>query len=71
MGENDHLAPGRNFAPEAARAQMGQNAHLAQQLAGTMKDGRVEVLEGIGHLVHLEAPERFNDLVLRFLGGGR
>jgi pimeloyl-ACP methyl ester carboxylesterase len=44
---------------------------LAQQLAGTMKDGRVEVLEGIGHLVHLEAPERFNDLVLRFLGGGQ
>ncbi len=71
MGENDHLAPGRNFAPEAVRAQMGQNAHLAQQLAGTMKDGRVEVLEGIGHLVHLEAPERFNDLVLRFLGGGQ
>lgn len=67
MGENDHLAPGRNFAPEAVRAQMGQNAHLAQQLAGTMKDGRVEVLEGIGHLVHLESPERFNDLVLRFL----
>jgi pimeloyl-ACP methyl ester carboxylesterase len=39
---------------------------LAQDLATKMKNGRVEVFGGIGHLVHLEAPERFNDLVLRF-----
>jgi pimeloyl-ACP methyl ester carboxylesterase len=30
----------------------------------------VEVFEGMGHLPHLEAPERFNDLVLRFLSDG-
>lgn len=66
MGENDHLAPGRDFAPEPMRAQMGQNAKLAQDLAAKMKRGRVEMFEGIGHLVHLEAPQRFNDLVLRF-----
>jgi len=67
MGENDHLAPGRDFAPEKLRAQMGQNAKLAQDLAAKMKQARVEVFEGIGHLVHLEAPQRFNDVVLRFL----
>jgi pimeloyl-ACP methyl ester carboxylesterase len=67
MGENDHLAPGRDFAPEPLRGQMGQNAKLAQDLAAKMKRGRVEIFEGIGHLVHLEAPQRFNDVVLRFL----
>lgn len=30
---------------------------------------RREVLDGAGHFVHLEAPDRFNRLVLDFLGG--
>jgi pimeloyl-ACP methyl ester carboxylesterase len=67
MGENDHLAPGRDFAPEALRAKMGQNVELARAHAAKMANARVEVFEGIGHLPHLEAPERFNELVLRFL----
>lgn len=68
MGENDHLAPGRDFAPEALRGEMGQNAKLAEALAAKMEHARVEIFEGIGHLPHLEAPERFNGLVLRFFG---
>jgi pimeloyl-ACP methyl ester carboxylesterase len=71
MGENDHLAPGKNFAPEAVRAQMGHNADLAKALAAKMPDGQVEVFQGTGHLVHLEQPERFNDIVLGFLNKGR
>ena len=67
MGENDHLAPGRDFAPEALRGKMGQNVELAQALAVKMPKARVEVFEGMGHLPHLEAPERFNALVLGFL----
>jgi pimeloyl-ACP methyl ester carboxylesterase len=67
IGENDHLAPGRDFAPEALRAKMGQNVELARAHAAKMANARVEVFEGIGHLPHLEAPERFNELVLRFL----
>ncbi len=71
MGGNDHLAPGRNFAPEEVRAQMGHNAELAKDLAANMPDGQVEVFEGIGHLVHLEQPQRFNEIVLRFFDKGR
>ena len=67
MGENDHLAPGRDFAPEELRGKMGQNVELAEALATKMPKARVEVFEGMGHLPHLEAPERFNALVLRFL----
>jgi pimeloyl-ACP methyl ester carboxylesterase len=37
---------------------MGKNVELAQGLAAKMRDARVEVFEGIGHLPHLEAPER-------------
>ena len=50
---------------------MGQNTKRAQDLAAKMKNARVEVLQGIGHLVHVEAPRRFNDAVTRFLSEGR
>ncbi len=71
MGGNDRNAPGRPFAPEAVRAQMGQNAKLAQDLAKAMPDARVDVFDGIGHLVHLEAVQRFNETMLKFLNDGR
>jgi pimeloyl-ACP methyl ester carboxylesterase len=71
MGGNDHLAPGRNSAPEEVRDRMGHNVENAKDLASKMKDGRVEVFEGIGHLVHLEQPERFNKAVLDFFNEDR
>jgi len=67
MGADDHNAPGRPNAPEALRAKMGQNAQLAEKLAAAMPHGRAEVIPGTGHLVFLEAPERYKQLVLDFL----
>src|SRR4051794_20513560 len=69
MGADDHNAPGRANAPEALRAKMGENAELAKTLAAKMPNGRAEVIAGVGHLVFLEAPARFDELMLAFLGG--
>jgi pimeloyl-ACP methyl ester carboxylesterase len=71
MGANDHNAPGRPYAPEALRPKMGENAELARGLAARMKDAKVQVFEGVGHLVHLEARDRFNAAMLSFLDAGR
>lgn len=68
MGADDHNAPGRPNAPEAVRAKMGQNAELARALAARMPNAQAEVIPDTGHLVFLEAPERYRDLVLGFLG---
>jgi pimeloyl-ACP methyl ester carboxylesterase len=68
MGADDHNAPGRPNAPEALRPKMGHNADLAKSLAELMPNGRAEVIQNTGHLVFLEAPERYNELVLNFLG---
>ena len=68
MGADDHNAPGKPNAPEALRPKMGQNADLAKALAAKMPDGRAEVIPNTGHLVFLEAPQRFNELMLAFLG---
>jgi pimeloyl-ACP methyl ester carboxylesterase len=67
MGADDHNAPGRPNAPEALRSKMGQNADLAKALAGTMAHGSTEVIANAGHLVFLDAPEKFNALMLAFL----
>ena len=67
MGADDHNAPGRPNAPEALRGKMGQNAELAKAFAAKMPNGRAEVIPDTGHLVFLEAPAKYNELVLGFL----
>jgi pimeloyl-ACP methyl ester carboxylesterase len=68
MGADDHNAPGRPNAPEALRPKMGQNAELAKALAALMPDARAEVIPNTGHLLFLEAPDKYNELLLGFLG---
>jgi proline iminopeptidase len=68
MGADDHNAPGRPNAPEPLRAKMGKNAELATTLASQMPQGRAEVIANAGHLVFLDSPEKYNALLLDFLG---
>ena len=67
MGADDHNAPGRPNAPEALRAKMGHNAELAQSLAALMPNAHSEVIANTGHLVFLEAREKYDALLLGFL----
>jgi pimeloyl-ACP methyl ester carboxylesterase len=67
MGADDHNAPGKPNAPEALRPKMGQNAELAKALAAKMPDASAEVIANAGHLVFLDAPAKFNELMLGFL----
>jgi pimeloyl-ACP methyl ester carboxylesterase len=67
MGADDHHAPGRPNAPEAMRPKMGHNAELAEALAAKMQNARAEVIPDAGHLVFLDAPAKFNELMLGFL----
>jgi pimeloyl-ACP methyl ester carboxylesterase len=67
MGADDHNAPGRPNAPEALRPKMGHNAELAKALASVMPRAQAEVIPNTGHLVFLEVPDKYNELVLRFL----
>jgi pimeloyl-ACP methyl ester carboxylesterase len=68
MGADDHNAPGKANAPEALRPKMGQNAALAQSLAAEMPNAHAEVIPNAGHMVFLDAPAKYDQLVLSFLG---
>jgi pimeloyl-ACP methyl ester carboxylesterase len=39
----------------------------ARQIAESAPDGRVEVVEGAGHLVSVDEPDRFNEILRQFL----
>jgi pimeloyl-ACP methyl ester carboxylesterase len=67
MGADDHNAPGRPNALEALRPKMGHNAELAQSLAALMPNAHSEVIANTGHLVFLEAREKYDALLLGFL----
>ena len=67
MGADDHNATGRPNAPEALRPKMGHNAELAQSLAALMPNAHSEVIANTGHLVFLEAREKYDALLLGFL----
>ncbi|WP_342151372.1 alpha/beta hydrolase [Methylorubrum sp. SB2] len=67
MGANDRNAPGKAFAPPELRATMGDNTGHARALAARMPNGRAEVINNVGHLVHMEATSMFNGLMLDFL----
>ena len=66
-GTRDRTAPGKGFAPPEMRDKMGHVAERAMEAAKSMPHARVEVFDGVGHLIHLEATEKFNASVLRFL----
>jgi pimeloyl-ACP methyl ester carboxylesterase len=67
VGADDHNAPGKPNAPEGLRPKMGQNADLAKALAAKMPNASAEVIANAGHLVFLDAPAKFNELMLAFL----
>ncbi|WP_409566067.1 alpha/beta fold hydrolase [Methylobacterium sp. J-059] len=69
MGGADHNAPGKPYAPPDLAARMGRNADNATALAARMLNGRAIVFAGIGHLVHMEATDRFDAAMLEFLDG--
>jgi 3-oxoadipate enol-lactonase len=40
-----------------------------RHLAGSVPDARLEVFEGVAHMINLEQPDRFNRLLAEFLSG--
>jgi pimeloyl-ACP methyl ester carboxylesterase len=67
VGESDTNAPGKAYAPEAVRAQLGHNADLAAQLAPKLQHGTAITLPNLGHVPHLEDPNAFDDAFAKAL----
>jgi pimeloyl-ACP methyl ester carboxylesterase len=69
VGDKDHAALGKNRVSEEVRATMGQNLELGRKIAAQLPPGsKLVVFPGIGHVPHLETPDKFHEELLDFLG---
>jgi pimeloyl-ACP methyl ester carboxylesterase len=66
-GDQDRTAIGRNRVTPEVRAKLGVYTQLAPRAASALPDGKLVMLENVGHIPHLEAAERFHRELLQFL----
>ena len=67
IGERDRTALGKDMVNETARAELGRYDRLGKEVAETIPNAKLAAIEGIGHLPHIEAYERFIGPLMEFL----
>ncbi|MBS7457859.1 alpha/beta fold hydrolase [Coralloluteibacterium stylophorae] len=69
IGQRDRTAIGRDAAPPAVAQTLGDYPALGRAAAGAIPGATLIELDGLGHLPHIEAPERFEAALLEALDG--
>jgi pimeloyl-ACP methyl ester carboxylesterase len=67
IGQADRTAIGKDRVVREVAETLGNYPELGAKAAGKIPNARLVKLPGVGHVPHLEAPERFNAELLRFL----
>jgi pimeloyl-ACP methyl ester carboxylesterase len=67
VGERDRVAPFRESAYPALAAKLGDYPELARRAAKRIPHVDLVELKGVGHVPQIEAPERFNQVLLHAL----
>jgi pimeloyl-ACP methyl ester carboxylesterase len=67
IGQLDRTVFGRRFAPPEAVKSLGNFPALGKAAAREIPNARLVEFDGVGHVPHLEVPEKFHRAVLDFL----
>jgi len=67
IGQADRTAVGRTSVPKEVAAALGDFPALGKRAAKAIPGARLVEIEGVGHVPHFEAPERFEAALLEFL----
>jgi len=67
IGQLDRTVFGRRFAPPEVVAPLGNFAQLGKTAQSRIPGAQLVAFEGVGHVPHLEVPERFHAALLQFL----
>ncbi len=67
VGSLDRTAIGKQWAPENARETLGDYPKLAKSAASEIPECQLEILEGVGHVPQIEAPDLLFPILLNFL----
>ncbi len=68
IGQADRTTLGRGTLPPDVLATLGRFPELGRRAAAAIPGSRLVELEGVGHIPHVEAPRRFHEALLEFLG---
>ena len=69
IGQLDRTVFGRRFAPPEAVKALGNFPQLGKDAQKRIPGAKLVEFDNVGHVPHLEAPERFHAAVLDFLAG--
>jgi pimeloyl-ACP methyl ester carboxylesterase len=69
VGSLDRTALGKQWASEEVRKSLGNYPELARKAASRIPECQLEILEGIGHVPQIEAPEVLFPILVKFLAG--
>ncbi len=67
IGQRDRTALGKNLVPEEKRKALGNYPELGRKAAAAIPNSKLVELEGIGHMPHIEAFEKFITPLQTFL----
>ena len=68
IGQEDRTIVGKGLIKDKkVLSEMGQYPKLGRKAAKAIPKSKLEELKGIGHIPHLQAPEKFHELLLKFL----
>ena len=67
IGGRDTTALGKDMVDDAKRATLGQYPQLGKAAAKAIPQGKLVLLDGVGHLPHIETYDRFIQPLLDFL----
>ncbi|MGB7838511.1 MAG: alpha/beta hydrolase [Terrimicrobiaceae bacterium] len=67
VGSLDRTALGKQWASEEVRETLGNYPELAKRAGSLIPECRLEILEGVGHVPQIEAPELLFPIILGFL----
>ena len=71
IGQADRTVVGRNLLPKDVLATMGNYPALGRLAAKAVAGAKLVEIEGVGHIPHLEAPDRFEPALVEFLRAAR
>lgn len=68
IGQRDQTALGKNLVSEEVRKTMGNYPQLGKETTKKIRNAELVELQGVGHMPHIEAFDRFINPLLKFLG---
>ncbi|PQV63165.1 Pimeloyl-ACP methyl ester carboxylesterase [Abditibacterium utsteinense] len=67
IGQADRTVVGKNYASPEATKNLGNYPALGKSAARAIRGAKLAEFAGVGHIPHLEAPDKFNSTLLEFL----